>query len=284
MKTLATTWAVVFAMCCGASALAQCSAKAKDGEAKAAGDKAACAKTCGDKAAAKGCCAGKATAGQCGDAPKLVYKVGDETTCCPKTAAEMAKKNDAKIVYVLAGKEYTDQTEAMTAYRDALETYLDGATQVRFVVGTEAMSCPISAAAMAKEKNTTVKYRVASVNFDNKDDAEKAAKTASEAAEKVSMKMVVDGKTVTCDKSGEKSCCAKGEKTAAKGACPMGGAHETAGQSKAEPSEFIVGDYTTKCPIDARVHLAEARIAAVMKALDQASAKDTTDRTETDRG
>ncbi len=273
---LITTIAAVLAISCSATALAQCSgaAKAKDGDATVTktGDKASCSKTC-DKSK---------TAGTCSGAPKMVYKVGDESTCCEKTAGEMAKKAEKQIVYVVAGKDYADKNEAMTAYRDALETYVDGMATVRFAVGSETMSCPVSAEAAAKEKNTKVTYRVASMSFENKDEAEKAAKAATEAAEAVSMKMVVDGKEVKCDKAGEKGCCAKGEKTA--GATCHKDAKDAKTAEKGQPSEFIVGDYTTKCPVDARVHLAQARIEAALKALEKSGGKADASTSSDDRG
>lgn len=273
---LTTTIAAIFAISCSAAALAQCSAgKAKDGEAKAAmaGDKATCAKSCAEKAKA---------AGQCSGAPKMVYKVGDESTCCDKTAAEMAKKAGKPIVYVVAGKEYNDKGEAMTAWRDALETYVDGMTTVRFAVGGETMSCPMAAESAAKEKNAKVQYRVASMTFENKEDAEKAAKAAAEAAEAVSMKMVVDGKEVACDKQTEKSCGAKGAKAA--GHTCHKDAKDAGTAEKGEPSEFIVGDYKTTCPIDARVHLAQARIDAALKALENSGGKVDASTGGSDRG
>jgi hypothetical protein len=272
---LITTLAAILAISCSASAIAQCGgAKAKDGEAKAvkAGDKAGCAKSCADKAK---------VAGECTGAPKMVYKIGDETTCCDKTAAEMAKKAEKPIVYVVAGKDYSDQVEAMTAWRDALETYVDGMTTVRFAVGSETLTCPMAAESVAKEKNAKVAYRVASMTFESKEDAEKAAKAAAEAAETVSMKMVVDGKEVKCDKTAEKAC-SKGAKTSG-ATCHKDGKDAKAAE-KGEPSEFIVGEYKTKCPIDARVHLAQARIEAAMKALEQSGGKADASANSNDRG
>jgi hypothetical protein len=125
---------------------------------------------------------------------------------------------------------------------------------------------------MAKEKQADMTFRVASFKFDKKEAAEKAAKVANEAADKVCLKMVVDGKTVTCDKAAEKAC---GAKTAGDGAtCHHGkdGA-KTAEHAKdaTKTCEYMVSsDENSKitCPIMARVELAKARIAAAMKAIE----------------
>lgn len=201
-------------LCISGSAFAQC------GGAKATADKAAgctgakvtadkgCEKTCGDKATAtKGTCNG----------PKVTYKVGDKETCCSKEASELLAKNEnASVRYVVAGKEYTERSEALQAYTAALEQYRDQMTQVRFAVGTECYGCPIEAKTAADKAHGQVKYRVASYNYGSQEQAAKAATAAKEAMNGVKMVYVVDGKEFCCDKMA-KTACDKG--TAAGATC-----------------------------------------------------------------
>lgn len=65
-------------------------------------------------------CQGDSCDGACpiqtamGELPKMNYKVGEETTCCFKSAAELAKQNSQPIHYLVAEKTY-DQKEAAYA-------------------------------------------------------------------------------------------------------------------------------------------------------------------------
>lgn len=199
-------------------------AAAKDG-AKAA--------SCGEK---KDGCA-KACSGK--DAmPTMSYKVGDKSACCPNEAKTLAKGDEKAIKYVVAGKEYTDKAEAMKAYGTQLTDYVGTMTTVRFVVGDECVACPMAAGEMAKKSNKQVQFRVASATFDKKEDAEAAAKKAKEAADKVTMKMVADGKEVSCDQAKD-----------AKGV------------------EYVIGDMKTCCESTAKVELAKAKIKAISNAV-----------------
>lgn len=276
MKAWMTSTAIVLAMCMGASALAGdgCGAKAKDGEKATAGK--GCAATCKDKAGMAAKCGDKAK-GDCGDMPKVMYKVADKSFCCEKEATQVAKETEgAKVLYVVAGKEYADKAEAMTAYRDQLETFLGNVTTVRYAVGDDVVSCPSAAADMAKDKKADMTFRVASYKFDKKDAAEKAARAAAEAADNVSLKMVVDGKTITCDKAAEKACGTT-KASLPEGACKHAQAADTAAKKPTQATQdceyMISTDENTKihCPIMARVELAKARIAAAMKALESAT-------------
>ena len=245
-----------------ASAAAQCPAhKAKSDEvagkpASEAGascnkDKACCAK--GGETASKEACRDKmmATAGM----PLMKYKCGDQTTCCPKAAEEMTAGKDVQVRYVVNETEYTDQAEAMKAYKTALEGYLSTMTAVRYAVGDKCLGCPDAAAALAKDNGQTVKYRVAAFTFAGKPAAEKAAEAARTAAESVSLKCVVDGKEYSCDKSAQAACQSKGE-------------------GAAKTCEYKVGDMKTGCELTAKVELAKARIAAAFKVVEELAAKE----------
>ena len=59
-----------------------------------------------------------------GKLPKLTYKVGKEQTCCSKSAAELAKKHDAKMQFVVAKKTYAKEGEAMLALAKETEKFV----------------------------------------------------------------------------------------------------------------------------------------------------------------
>jgi hypothetical protein len=238
------------------TAAAQCCAGAKktaDSGETCQKDKSCCAKT-GDQAA-KGACRDKALAAT--GMPVMQYKVGDQTTCCPKAAAEMAKANDAAMRYAVNETEYADKAAALEAYASTLDEYLGTMTTVRFAVGEKCVACPTAAAALAKDSGETMKYRVAAFTFADKAAAEKAADAARTASEKVVMTMVVDGKETKCDATAKKACNKSADSAAAGKTC-----------------EYRVGETKTNCATTAKVELTKARIETAQKALEEIAAKD----------
>ncbi len=269
-KTTTMALAVLVSLALASSVWAQCGASAKGDAAKGGDGKAAgCAKT-GDKSKADGaaCCPGAKTTCPGKEMaatgmPLMTYKIGDETTRCPQTASKMAKGDDSKIRFVVGEKEYDNRSDAMKAYEAVLEDYLSTMTQVKYCVGDQTMTCPKAAESASQDKGRAVKYRVATVAFTDRDQAEKAAEAANKAAEKITMKMVVDGKTYECEKEG---AMAAGKMT-----CPAGAKD---GEAKSKECEYVVGDCKTRCAVTAKVELAKARIVAVYQALEQVSQKE----------
>jgi hypothetical protein len=219
MKAWMSSLAIVIVAGLATNALAQCH------HGKATADKGD-QKTCTVK---KSCTEGANVACQGGEAschgksamatgmPLMTYQVGDETTQCPKQFAEWTEKHsNAKVKYTLNGESYCCKTTAMKAYAAALDNYLNSITHVSYAVGDQEMNCPVSAKAMASKNHEQVTYRLASHNFTDHDRAEKMAEIAREAAEKVHMTMMVDGKAVCC--SADASC--DPAKCAAKGCDP----------------------------------------------------------------
>ena len=259
MRAWINSLAVAAAMTFSAATLA-CDGAGKDGPKGTAGDtakacsadKTACAKSCtnGKDAKAASHDKGLAAAGM----PLMKYKVGDQVTACPKEAAKIATAdgNDAKIRYVVGETEYADKTEALQAYASQLDDFLATMTTVRYAVADETVSCPVAAQKLAQDKGEAVKFRLASVTFADKTEAEKAAHAARQAADAVQMKTVRDGQTVTCSKEAEKGCAAR---------------KVAADQNK--DCEYQVVDVKTSYPVTAKVELAKARIAAAQKALEQ---------------
>ena len=56
--------------------------------------------------------------------PKLTYKVAGEETCCAKAAAQLAKKNEAEIQFVLAEKTFDKESDAKLALVEATEAFV----------------------------------------------------------------------------------------------------------------------------------------------------------------
>jgi len=230
------------------------------GGAKVAG--AGCSKTCGSKSDCAKTCSDQDVAGACrvkdvvaAGAPMLKYVVGDETVCCYKKALELADGDSARVRYVIGDAKYTDRAEAMKAFADRLEEYLNSFTTVRYAVGERCVASFDEATALARETGQAVRYRVASVSFADRAPAEEAAGKARSAAEAVRMKLVKDGQEVACDKDApkiaEKGCRGKKSEQV-----------ETAG-------EYVVGELKTTCPMTARIELAKARIVAAYRAVQQ---------------
>ncbi len=214
-----------------------------------------------DGAHASGACAGDKTScggkipcsptGECCPAnaafaamPAIKYRVGTETTDCPKTAGELAKGDKGAIKFVVADKEYADEVEAKKAYATALDEYLKDITTMKYAVGKECVACPMTAESMAKKDGQPVKYRLATFEFADKAKAEKAAVAAKEAADKVAMKWAVGDKSFCCDKMAAEAAQKDGKKV-----------------------EYCVGDKKLQCPVEASVELELAKIDAAVHAL-----------------
>lgn len=245
------------------SAWAQCSgAKAQTADNKQAGchgataklagidscsakcsDKADCAARCGDKAAT--CDVAKAKSRSI---PVMQYKVGDKVTCCPDEAAKLAGDNKDAIQYVVGEETIAGESDAKQAYAKLLERQLQDVTTVKFAVGDDCVTCPMTAKAMATKAGKPVHYRLASFDFENQDAAQKAAETARQAAEKVAMKMVVGEKEFCCATTAASVAKADGKKV-----------------------EYCVGDKKTPCNVTASVDLALAKLNAALDVLAQAA-------------
>jgi hypothetical protein len=130
--------------------------------------------------------------------PAMTYKVGTESTCCAKSAAEMAEKTKTEIHYVVAGEEFCCKDKAYTALVEKTEAYVNefvtphtceksGATslagtsiacsttaakqtevlvnatkdiKVGYQVGEESACCPNAAKALAEKHKAPIEYVV----------------------------------------------------------------------------------------------------------------------------
>lgn len=123
--------------------------------------------------------------------PTMTYQVGEQSACCAKSAEKLAEKLGEKVQFVVAGKSYGDKVTAMTALADETEKFVNEfatpktcsvshkttvagqsmecsekaaaiaktihdameTVTVAFKVGDKTCSCPMQAAALAKEAN-----------------------------------------------------------------------------------------------------------------------------------
>lgn len=221
----------------------------KDGEHKGGcskpcheGAKTAAAHEGGSKKCHKGCPEiAKEVAAIMTDMPSMKYRVGEETTCCDKSAAQMVEKTGKTLQYVVADKTYQKKDEAVAALTSLLEDHAKTMASVQFSVDGKCSRCPVTAKSIAKQKGSKVMYRVAGVDFGCKTEATKVAKLVSEAAEEVGMTYVVKGKEYGCPKTAA-SKCTKGQKVM-----------------------YKVADTETGCEIEARHLLAEAKIRTMIE-------------------
>lgn len=203
------------------------------------------AKAADGKVSAACCSANKASAIACtdSDVPKMGYKIGDKLVTCPMEAKSLAAKDaNAKMLYVVADKDYADEMEATKAYAGVLSSYMDKMLVVREVAGCAAKTCPVTGKTLESAK--PAHFELASFSYPTKDAAEKAAATARAAAEKVQMKYVVADKEFSCPDEAKKSITGN------------------------QKIEYVVGDSKTCCDTMASVELAKARIFAAQQALD----------------
>jgi hypothetical protein len=232
------------------AAMAQ-SSDAKPADSKA---KAACCQK-GDKTASGGgCCSGAAKSASCKsacesiakDMPRMSYVVGDKTVCCPKEAEKLANGDTKAMKYKVADKTYDNAGAAYDALTAALDGYYGSLMTVKYAVGDQCVSCPTSAAALAKKEGKQVQYRVAAFTYSDQAKAEKALAGAKAAADKVTMQMRVGDKSYECPMSADGAAKANGGKV-----------------------EYVVGEQKLCCPNMAKAALAQARIDAATKVLSE---------------
>ncbi|RMF72150.1 MAG: hypothetical protein D6744_17130 [Planctomycetota bacterium] len=256
------TLAIVVAAAIASSAWAQCSGG------KASAKQSKCNKGANATAvASKGACAGKSSDGsncaaKCGDKAKtcdvakaksrnipiIKYRIGDKLTCCPEEAAKLAGDKKDALQYVVGDKIFSNEGEAKEAYAKLLERQLQDITTIKYAVGDECVTCPMTAESMAKKAGKSVHYRVASFDFETREAALKAAEIAKKAAEQVSLKTVVGDKEYRCATAAAETAKAEGKKV-----------------------EYCVGDKKTCCQVTASVDLALAKLSAALDALAKAA-------------
>ncbi len=168
--------------------------------------------------------------------------------------------------------------------------------KMTFLVGSESVCCPDAAAALAEKNSETIKYVVASKEFDSKDDAFVALVEETEAFVKAfttPAKCEASGKTSLCGTS--TGCC----ETAAKQADAVSKAikgimvsyqvdgkeaacvncAKAASEKTGKPIEYVVAGETTQCELNARLMAAKAKYEAAIKAIAEISTEVTDQET-----
>jgi len=219
------------------------------GDAKTVADKEGCCKkgaqTVAEKSGkASGCCKSGKSAALVAEVmkslPHMTYKVADESTPCPDAAAALvAKTEGAKIEYVVGEDTFCSKDQAQARLATLLDKATTGLLEVGYSVDGECVKCPHAAQGIAAEKKSTVKYRVAGVDFSSKEHAEKAIAKAREALTQVTATRTVGDKTEAVKCWDEIKC---GEK-----------------------ATYTVAGNETQCPIEAKLMLAEAKIRVIVE-------------------
>lgn len=173
--------------------------------------------------------------------PAIAYRVGDKETPCLKEAQSLAGK-EGEIAYLLSDKSYDDRTEAVKALTAILNERTDELLTVRMRVGDKSFYCPMSAKQVAKDSGSQVRFVALARSFEEKADADKAVAQARETLKKVALTYNVDGAPTKCSMTASK-CAKDGKKV-----------------------EYVLGDESTCCPVEAQMFLARARLLALINA------------------
>lgn len=160
------------------------------------------------KCPATQCKDGECQDGKCSDCPiakamealpKMTYQVGEESTCCSKSAATLAKKHNKPIHFVVAKKTYDNEQKAFASLVETTESFVNefvtpckcdvsgvtkiageacncpvqagkhtelvkaavGKVKMTYAVGEKTCSCPMEAAKLAKNTNAKKEFVVA---------------------------------------------------------------------------------------------------------------------------
>lgn len=169
--------------------------------------------------------------------PAIQYRVNGETTLCSKSAAAMADQSGKPIEFVIGDKSFDSKGKAIVQLTALLDEEMELMKSIQFVAGGKCHACPVTAKSVAKRSNSSVKYRVAGVDFNMKGDAQKARDAIIIAVADLSMSYKVDGQTFGCDKAAGAKCKKTGKNMT-----------------------YVVGDTETGCKATAKLRLTEARI------------------------
>ncbi len=174
--------------------------------------------------------------------PSMTYRVGEDSTCCSKSAGVMANTAGKAIQYVVGKDTFEKEGDAMVKLTSLLESEVTSMKTMQFATGGKCYGCPMTAKDMAKKSNDKVVYRVGGVDFDNKETAEKVVKLASENVSAVSLKYKVGEKSFCCDK--------------------MAGAEV---KQSGKKMLFVVDGEETGCQTSAKITLAHAQIRKIVE-------------------
>ena len=120
--------------------------------------------------------------------PKMVFKIGDEETCCHMTATKMAHDTHTRIEYVVGKNKYKNSNQAFQSLVKQTESYVKKFTTPKVcsesgkttIAGTTC-DCPVATAKLTELVGTKTKemklcYKVGEMDFAKYHDALKHAK------------------------------------------------------------------------------------------------------------
>jgi hypothetical protein len=236
--------------CCGKCGKSAKTVADKGGEGCAHGKdaKSGCSKSCSKNCAklasekSEGCPIRAKADAVLSSMPKITYQIGEEKTCCGKTAAK-AKEEGKVVKYWIADESFETEGEAKTRLVSLLEADMEQMQTVQYSVDGKTVGCPKSASHMAQQCGSKVSYRVAGFDFDSQEQAEKAVKLVKAAADDVKMTYKVGDKAFHCDKMAGAECTHSGKKM-----------------------HYVVGEEETPCAETAKLILTEAKAQAMVEA------------------
>jgi hypothetical protein len=173
--------------------------------------------------------------------PSMTYKVGDKSTCCDKAAGEMAKESGSKIQYVIGEQTFDAEGDAVAQLAKMIDDEAAKMQTIQFAAGGNCYQCPMTAKSNAQDGK--IAYRVGGVDFETKEQAEKAIENIKVALAKVEMGYKVGDKSYKCGTTAGKD----------------------ADTAKAKLT-YVVGDQETCCKIQASMMLAQAKVRTIVEA------------------
>lgn len=173
--------------------------------------------------------------------PTIKYRVGDETTACPKHAKGLAGEQGS-IQYVVGDDVFSSEDQAVEKLAAIMENEVNKLQSVHFVVADEEFECPMTAKKVAAKKHGKVAYRVAGFDFADREQADKAVELVKAAASKVKMQYKVGDESFCCDR--------------------MAGAKA---KQTHKPIVYDVNGESTPCAVTAKRLMAEAKLRAVIE-------------------
>lgn len=174
--------------------------------------------------------------------PSVQYRIGEDTTCCAKSAA-MAKEAGKAVKYVVGTEIFENETEAEAKVAAAIGAKLQELRSLQFSVAGESLGCPMTAQKIAAEKGTTVAYRVGGIDFPDREKAQKAVELVKDAGNDLKISYKVGDKSFCCSKMAGAECSKSGKNMT-----------------------YVVGSEEAGCEKDAGRLLAKAQVRAIVTA------------------
>jgi len=175
--------------------------------------------------------------------PTMKYRVGDQTTCCSKSANAIAKKSGKPVEYVVGDNTFGKKGDAVAKLTSLLENEVESLHTVQHTVNGKPYGCGGSASTASKKSGKKLMYRVGAVDFKSEEDAEHALSAIDHALAEVKISYKVGDTSYCCSQT----------------------AAAMAKKNKKELT-YVVGDVETTCEKTAKMNLADAKVKAIVEA------------------